>query len=96
MKQDLDISNVERKRKRKRIEKSKYDALMADLAQTSRYADELFQKLEQAVAERKEVEYKLIDCREKVVGVIYIAVAATICALVLSLAVWFGALIPKI
>ena len=50
MKQDLDISNIQPKRKR--VEQHKYDAVMADLRETSRYADGLFQKLEQAVDER--------------------------------------------
>ena len=49
MAQDLDISNIQPKRKR--VEQHKYDAVMADLRETSRYADGLFQKLEQAVDE---------------------------------------------
>lgn len=54
MKQDLDISNIQPKRKR--VEQHKYDAVMADLRETSRYADGLFQKLEQAVSERDRLQ----------------------------------------
>ena len=108
MKQDLDISNIQPKRKR--VEQHKYDELAKELQRTKQAAEFVMQEADKLRADNAKLKSRIEDvtykyrswetyglkCRDQRDMARFIAALLLIVSVGFAVAVWIGKLIPVV